>query len=375
MNLSFWEIRSWLSDIDYCIVGSGITGLSCALELQQQYPTARILILEQGVFPQGASTKNAGFACFGSVTEILDDLETHTEDEVQDLVSRRFKGIALLRSRLGDEALDYREYGGYEVFLEQEGERHNEALSQLGRINDLLKPVFNRAPFEIRKNTFRFSGILPELICNPLEGQIDTGKAMHALLGLIRKYPIQILNGVSLNQFEDTGSEVRIQTNHFEFKVKTLILATNGFAGPQTGLDVLPARAQVLITTPIPDLPVKGSFHLDEGYYYFRNIGNRLLFGGGRNLDKQGETTVDFGQTPLIQTKLETLLRTVILPNMDFEIEHRWSGIMGVGSHKKPLLERLSPNVCCGVRLGGMGVALGSHLGFELAQMASEAKG
>ncbi|MFM1879475.1 MAG: hypothetical protein RLZZ241_2341 [Bacteroidota bacterium] len=373
MNLSFWEIRSWLSDIDYCIVGSGITGLSCALELQQQFPKVRILVLEKGVFPQGASTKNAGFACFGSLTEILDDLQTHTEQEVQELVARRFKGIGLLRSRLGDKALDYREYGGYEVFLDHESGSHRAALSALDRINDLLKPVFNTAPFEIRKNQFGFSGILPELICNPLEGQIDTGKTMNALLGLIRQHPIQILNGVALQEFEDSGSEVQIKTSQFEFKAKKLILATNGFAGPQTGLDVLPARAQVVITTPIADLPVQGCFHLEQGYYYFRNIGNRLLFGGGRNLDKQGETTTDFAQTPLIQNQLETLLRTVILPRFDFEIEYRWSGIMGVGSLKKPLLERLSPNVCCGVRLGGMGVALGSHLGHELAQLASGA--
>jgi glycine/D-amino acid oxidase-like deaminating enzyme len=152
---------------------------------------------------------------------------------------------------------------------------------------------------------------------------------------------------------------------------RKLILATNGFAGSQTGLDVLPARAQVLITTPILNLKVKGSFHLDSGYYYFRNIGNRLLFGGGRNLDKAGETTEEFGETALIQEELERLLKDVILPDVDFRIEHRWSGIMGVGPQKKPIIQAISPNVVCGVRLSGMGVALGSHVGAQLAEMAS----
>ena len=45
---------------------------------------------------------------------------------------------------------------------------------------------------------------------------------------------------------------------------------------------------------------------------------------------------------------------------------------MGVGPQKKPLLQRLSPNVSCGVRLGGMGVAIGSHVGAELAQLATD---
>jgi hypothetical protein len=37
---------------------------------------------------------------------------------------------------------------------------------------------------------------------------------------------------------------------------------------------VKPARAQVLITEPIDNLDVRGTFHLDCGYYYFRNIGS-----------------------------------------------------------------------------------------------------
>jgi hypothetical protein len=34
------------------------------------------------MLPHGASTKNAGFACFGSISEIIDDLKSHSEEEV-----------------------------------------------------------------------------------------------------------------------------------------------------------------------------------------------------------------------------------------------------------------------------------------------------
>ncbi|MDP4601126.1 MAG: FAD-dependent oxidoreductase, partial [Polaribacter sp.] len=69
MNLSYWELKEWFSNIDFTIVGSGIIGLNCALQLKKKHPNARILILEKGILPQGASTKNAGFACFGSLSE------------------------------------------------------------------------------------------------------------------------------------------------------------------------------------------------------------------------------------------------------------------------------------------------------------------
>ena len=132
---------------------------------------------------------------------------------------------------------------------------------------------------------------------------------------------------------------------------------------------VKPARAQVLITKPIKDLHIKGTFHLNKGYYYFRNIDNRILFGGGRNLDFKGEETSEFGQTERIQNKLEDVLRTTILPETPFEIDHRWSGIMGVGNQKKAIVKQVSNNVFCGVRLGGMGVAIGSLVGQELAEL------
>ena len=60
----------------------------------------------------------------------------------------------------------------------------------------------------------------------------------------------------------------------------------------------------------------------------------------------------------------------MILPETHFEIDHRWSGIMGVGDQKKPKIEQRSENVFCGVRLGGMGVAIGSLVGNELAGLA-----
>ncbi len=372
MELSYWELKTWLDELDFCVVGSGITGLSCALELRRTHPQARILILEKGVFPQGASTKNAGFACFGSLTEILSDLNHHSEETVTALVSQRWKGIQLLRQRLGDKALEYKSWGGYEIFRETDTAVFDRCMHEMDRVNTLLEPVFGQSCFRPVPNKFGFGSTLPKLILNPLEGQLHTGKMMQALLHKVQggPHPILILNGVALNEYTDLGERVAVSTNHFDFQTRKLLLATNGFAGNLGVPEVKPARAQVLITEPIPGLSIQGTFHMDEGFYYFRNVGQRILLGGGRNLDPEGETTRKFGQTPLIQESLEGLLREVILPGIPFQIGHRWSGIMGVGPQKKPIVTKVSDNVACGVRLGGMGVAIGSHVGAELAGLA-----
>ena len=135
MQLSYWELKNWFSNVDYTIVGSGIVGLHCALSLREKFPKAKILVLEKGVLPQGASTKNAGFACFGSISEILDDLKSHSEDEVVALVEKRWKGLQLLRKRLGDSIIDYKPFGGYELFLKEDEAFLND-LILAGRVEE-----------------------------------------------------------------------------------------------------------------------------------------------------------------------------------------------------------------------------------------------
>lgn len=369
MNLSYWEIKSWLTNVDYAIIGSGIVGLSTALDLKKRFPKANVLVLERGVLPQGASTKNAGFACFGSLSEILDDLKSHTETEVLELVSKRVKGLELLRNSLGDNVINHQQHGGYELFPETDSELFEVCLSKREAINTLLNPIFKADVFSLKDNIFKFNKIKDRYIFNQFEAQIDTGKMMTSLVELALSSGIKILNNITVKSFSEDSNAVKIMTDQFEFSSSKLLIATNGFASQLLDAEVKPARAQVLITKPIKDLPIKGTFHLDKGYYYFRNIDDRILFGGGRNLDFKAEETTDLNQTALVQNKLEELLKTTILPNTPFEIDYSWSGIMGVGNQKKAIVKQLSNNVFCGVRLGGMGVAIGSLVGKELAEL------
>lgn len=370
MKLSYWEIKSWLTNIDFTIVGSGIVGLSCALNLKKNFPKSNILVLEKGMLPQGASTKNAGFACFGSLSEIIEDLKTHSETEVLDLINKRVQGLYELRKTLGDRTIKYLNYGGYELFDDKD-DLLEQCLSRKDDINRLLYQVLKDDVFSLKQNEFSFQKVKDQCVYNRFEGQIDTGKMMEALLRKVQSKGIKILNNIEVESFSEDTHMVKIKTNQFEFNTSKVLIATNGFASHLIREKVKPARAQVLITRPIKNLHIKGTFHLDKGYYYFRNIDNRILIGGGRNLDFKGEETTELGQTELIQNRLEHILKMTILPETPFEIEHQWSGIMGVGNQKKAIVKQLSNHVFCGVRLGGMGIAIGSLVGKELADLTN----
>ena len=373
-NLSYWEQETFFKDIDIVVIGSGIVGLTAAIHLKKKDPTLRVLVIERGPLPIGASTRNAGFACFGSLSELLDDLQKHSESEVFELLEKRWSGLAKLKANLGESIIDYREWGAYEIFRPHEQENFNRCKEQINYFNQQLEGLIGRKEVyqvaDDRIASFGFRGV-SHLILNSAEGQIHTGKMMQALLDRATEHQVRVINGVEIENWEEDQMAVWLNTAQgWKIKCQKVLIATNGFARTLLpSMDVQPARNQVLISKPLQALPFKGCFHYDSGYYYFRNIDNRILLGGGRNLDLEAEQTTEFGKTTLITEALLRLLREVIYPHGPIEVEQYWSGILGVGSQKKPIISQYSERIYTAVRMGGMGVAIGSLIGEEGAEL------
>lgn len=381
-NLSYWEQQSFFKNIDVAIIGSGMVGLTTAIYLKKANPKMNVAIFERGTLPIGASTRNAGFACFGSMTELLDDLENRSEDEVFSLVKTRWEGLLNLRNLLGDEKLRYKPLGGFEIFKKEEKELFDKCADRINRFNKILASITgHKEVYKITSNKisqFGFKGI-SHIIHNQAEGQLNTGEMMKSLIQMAQGLSVKLFFGSSVSSFQENNNGVNLIINKkWQVHTKKMIVATNGFAKQLLpDLALQPARNQVLITEPIDNLPFRGAFHYDRGYFYFRSVEEgtryRILLGGGRNLSPIIEQTAEFGHTELIQKALENLLKNVILPsNKKVKIEGWWSGIMGVGEMKKPILKRMSPSVLVAVRLGGMGVAIGSAIGKEAASMISK---
>jgi glycine/D-amino acid oxidase-like deaminating enzyme len=275
---------------------------------------------------------------------------------------------------LGDVNIDYHQYGGYELFKDDEKEKAENCIGQIDKFNQLFKMVVGSSNIYSVANaqitSFGFDKV-SHLIYNAFEGQIDTGKMMRTLLDKVQELGVLVLNNCEIQKIEQEGNHISLLTSQGNFKTGKVILATNAFANqlfPE--LKVIPGRGQVLVTKPILGLKLKGTYHFDEGYYYFRNINGRVLFGGGRNLDFNTEETWEFGQTEVVKQQLTAYLKEMILPGQDFEIDYWWSGIMGFGEDISPIVKQVEPNVFCAVRCNGMGVAMGSLVGEEVAGLA-----
>ncbi len=368
---SIWETETYYAQQDFIIVGGGLVGLWCAYELKIKFSKAKITIVEKGLVPSGASTRNAGFACFGSPTEMIADKPKMGEEKMWSTVAMRYNGIEKIRKTFGDKMIGFDMCGGFECLNEQKA---TEVNAHLGWLNKGLKVItgsnqtFSWSNHKL--DTFGFAGF-DCLIENELEGGLHSGKLVQALTIKVQSLGVTVLTGIEVTNTIVEGNYQTIETNRgVSFNTRQVIYCTNAFTNKLVNDDfVTPARGQILVTDPIEGLKMKGTFHYDEGYYYFRNLDNRILIGGARNKDFKTEEITTFETTPIIQQELERFIQTHLLPYTPYTISHRWSGIMGFTENKEPAIKKIHENSIAVIACNGMGVALSPIIAEDVAKL------
>lgn len=354
------------------VIGAGFTGLQAAIQLKRERGQLEVLVVDRAAIPRGASTRNAGFACFGAPTELLADIEAYGEETVSHTVQQRFRGIQQLADRYGRRSIDWYQHGGYEII--DESTTQNRVRDALADLNRLLAPITGHG---ITWREIDAKG-WPEgtmVLHNPMEGQLHPGKLVQVLLKEAHDLGVGFLMGTEVRQVKenDAGVEITI-AGYGSIEARATLVTVNAFARellPEKLASLIcPVRNQVLLSQPgkLPIAP--GCYHYQEGYVYFRNVGlDRLLIGGARHVAQTSAEGTTFGNNPVPVEFLLTKLRQWF-PYRQWELEdfpYRWSGIIAQGEGKAPLLEFARPRVLVAGRLAGMGVALSGELARRAA--------
>lgn len=373
IDSSIWEKETYYASQDIIIVGAGLMGLWTALELKQRKPTLRITIIERNTTPLGASTRNAGFACFGSPTELLHDADTVGADAMLQVAELRFKGIEKIKSVFSAEAVGFDACGGYEC-INRNYTGWQDLNDRIDWLNGLLKTItgrercFHRTDAKLPEQGLRGFDALVE---NKAEASIHSGKLVQSLSRKVKLMGVDLLYGIAITGWEKENGLVTIKTNkEQQLHAHKVIFCTNAYTSqllPQ--LNIVPARGQVIVTSPINGLAMHGTFHFDEGFYYWRNLGNRILLGGARNTAFEEEATTDLSGSEKIKTALTGFLQQHLDPAYQYTIEHHWSGIMSFTEDKKPFVGNVSDGIYASVACNGIGVALTPIVAEQAAGM------
>lgn len=371
MGIAYWERKMGLDNCDVLVVGAGIVGLAAALELRSLSDQTQITVLDRSPFSDGGSSRNAGFACFGSPRELLEDIASHGEAAMCENVGRRLRGLGRLRSVLGDGAIGYAPTGSLEVTLPGDT-RPATTPAEIARLNALLAGVTGRPETFVAAE--RPSGISGEALSvwhSPLEGMLQTNQLMLALERRAAEAGIIIRRGIDATALRlgerpelDLLPAFSPAESTFTVSPPTVLVAVNGMMGRLLeAADVSRQPNRVVVTAPIggplPDCPI----HAEGGYLYARPLpGRRMLVGGGRH----------WGDLPDAEreARLMDWLSRVVPAARGARIEMAWTGMLGIGSSRTPRVESLSPNVHGAWRMGGMGVATGMAVGADLARLS-----
>lgn len=366
--ISVWELETFYRKRDIVIIGAGFTGLWTAISIKERFPEKSVLIIERNSVPLGASTRNAGFACFGSLTEVIADAEKMGWEKTLNLVKMRFEGLQKIQTYFENTDIDFELSGGFEIL------NTNEPLQRIDEVNEKLKSITGiETTYFLNQNKIKEFGLGKSeyLVENPCEGSLHSGKLLQKLVEKCHELKVEFLFGAEVENIVENVNNIEVQlSKNLSIISNQLIHCTNAFASQfLKEEEIIPARGQIILAEPIKNLKLKGTFHYGEGFYYFRNLGDRILLGGGRNQDFKTEETTAFETTEFLQNHLENFLKEVILPDQNIEIAMQWSGIMAMGSEKTPIVKQISEKQFCAVRLSGMGVALAPKIGEIMAEM------
>lgn len=387
MPTGYWETEHLLRPADITVVGAGIVGMSTALQVKRARPEALVRLLERDPLSSGGTTRNAGFACFGSAGEWLDDLDAVGPHALQGLIRMRAEGLAELIRLLGTEALGLRWTGGWELLnpSEEDPRLFDRINTQWKTLQDLagdplraalghLHPAADSGP-ALQWDRDRAEALgAAHAIHLPWEGMIHTGQMVAAFHRALDAAGVQRLHGVEVKGMSPSPNGWMLDTNVGALDSQRIGLCTNGLAAQLVGgLDVKPVPNRVLVLRVAPGALPEGTYHIDHGYLYMRTLDDRhVLFGGGRHwgFELPLPPTRDEATEAQWDDRLLAVSRQWIQSEA---VTHRWTGWLGVGPDRRPLIGESQPGLHHAVRMGGMGVAIGARVGRELATNLLEA--
>ena len=361
MQSSYWETDRVLSTADLLIVGGGFTGLCSAHFSTIKKPSLRITVVDQQAYGQSlASTRNAGFACFGSPTEILSDIESEGIDQALARVKLRYEGIQLWLDMFSAKDFDYTPDGGLEVFHGTESIIYEKTLDKLSLLNSELEQYIGC------KEVFSSSNGINDSLCYGIgiagEAGLHPGKLHACLLKSLQYKPIAFVNGIGIPPLEHWMKKKGLWhiPTASGWIISEFVLLANNAGLSQLSENTVPGRGQVVLTEPFNHGLPAGTYHAREGYMYFRTLGDRILLGGGRDAFREKEETLKPLGTKEVKLYLEDYLSTHICPGQQISIAKHWAGIMAfTKNQRKELLRKyLDDKILTVGRMGGMGVAI-----------------
>jgi glycine/D-amino acid oxidase-like deaminating enzyme len=358
------EVRPRLTfdlDVEVCVVGGGVAGLSIALEAARR--GASVAVLEANEIGWNASGCNLGTVTPGFGGEINDLIARIGIDHARDLWALSQSGVEWVRqtiatSNMPDVALTD---GVLEVSHTDIGDQ---LIGRLQLLGETFGADVEGWQVERVRDTLKTQRYF-HAIHYPKAFHVHALNYLRGLAALAEKAGVQIFEHTPVTEIDPAGVRKRIGTPQAKLRASTIVLAGNvhlGAAFPRLSRTLLPVWRYAAVTGRLGDklaeaIAYRGAVSESSGVDHYRIVdGDRLMW--------TGPVTTWQADPRRFRRSIERRIHAVYPQFTRVRIADIWSGTTGETVHGMPQIGQLSR---------GLWIASGfGRQGLSTAGMAAE---
>src|SRR6202163_2049107 len=367
-NAAAMRERSRLSfdlDVDICVVGAGLAGLTVALEAARVGPTRAVL--EGRHIGWNASGHQLGTVMPGYGLPIGDMIARIGFEDTRELWSLSKEGAEYVRATASEQLIPgiALSEGALEVSNVDVGDQLISRLQMLAE--DFETEVEGWQVDRVRdhlKTDRYFHGVY-----FPRAFQLDGLKYVHGLAALARRAGARIFEDTPVVSIDASGIRKRIVTPSARLRASHIVLAGNVHLGaPSRRLSetLLPVWRYAAVTAPLGErlgdaITFKGSVTDTGGIDHFRIVhGDRLMWASP-------ETTWA-ARPERFASAIQRRIRTIFTQLGSPEIAEVWGGALGQTVHGMPQIGQLRRGLWVASGFGRQGLNTSAMAGQLIAR-------
>jgi glycine/D-amino acid oxidase-like deaminating enzyme len=352
-------------DVDVCVVGAGLAGLTVGLEAARL--GASVAILEGRSIGWAASGRTLGVVMPGYDLPIKDLIARVGFEDARELWSLSKEGVEYVRSHAREELIPNiaASDGVLEVSNVDVGDRLISQLQMLAE--DFETEVQGWQVDRVRdhlKTDRYFHGVY-----FPKSFQIDGSLYVHGLAAMARRAGARIFEDTPVVSIDASGIRKRIVTPSARLRASHIVLAGNVHLGaPARRLSetLLPVWRYAAVTAPLGErlaeaIAFKGTVTDTDGIDQFRVVG------GDRLMWASPETTWD-ASPARFASAIARRIGTIFPRLGHVEIADVWSGAVGQTVHGMPQIGQLRKGLWVASGFGRLGLATTAMAGMLIAR-------